>query len=185
MNKILYNNTLFILDWDDTLFPTKWFITNKMFFTITPEFIELDKILYKLFYKLFSLGTVIIVTNAYSSWLKASSVLFPNSSEFILKTKIISTRGKFKSQSLINIFNWKKIIFKEESKKYHNIISIGDAEFEYYALININNNKLLKSIRFIQNPSIKILIDELNTLLINIPNITKNPHKLDLLFIPN
>mgnify|MGYP003704592463 CR=1 FL=1 len=53
------NNTLFILDWDDTLFPTSWFIHNNinlhnsyMRNLYISYFIELDNVLYKLLKKL-------------------------------------------------------------------------------------------------------------------------------------
>ena len=67
------SETLIILDWDDTLFPTSWLYQNKIDLSdshIRNEyqtlFAELDNILYSLLIKLINLGKVVIVTNASS-----------------------------------------------------------------------------------------------------------------------
>jgi len=59
----------------------------------------------------------------------------------------------------------------EKNKHFNNIISIGDAEYEYYALINLFSNynnthnfKLLKSIKFIRYPNFVQLYKQINLL---------------------
>ena len=60
--------------------------------------------------------------------------------------------------------DWKKLTFKEvfnkliENNRLMNIISIGDAEFEYNALIELDKikpevKKLLKSVKLLKNPN--------------------------------
>ena len=51
-------NTLIILDWDDTMFPTSWVTSNKINVNNTNDienykltFVELDQILYQLLIK--------------------------------------------------------------------------------------------------------------------------------------
>ncbi len=69
--KITKKETLFILDWDDTLFPTNWIRQNGINLTVSSTrdqyiiyFQELDRVLSKFLKKVISLGKVIIVTNA-------------------------------------------------------------------------------------------------------------------------
>lgn len=63
---------------------------------------------------------------------------------------------------------FEKIVDKYFSQhKLQNIISVGDAEHEFNALINLYNEhsvvklRLLKTIRFIRDPSFDELIDQL------------------------
>lgn len=68
-----------------------------------------------------------------------------------------------------------------------NIISVGDAEYEYQALIALNNRKkeikkYLKSVRFVKNPTHDILIDQLEVLNDAIPDVWQKYNHLDLKF---
>jgi hypothetical protein len=91
---------------------------------------------------------------------------------------------------------WKKMAFREEIKHIsinthiNNIISIGDAEYEYFALINlydsnINNFKLLKSIKFIRYPDIVQIYKQIDLLYKCIIKICKETSSLDLELKPN
>ena len=60
----------------------------------------------------------------------------------------------------------------------YNIISIGDSEHEYDALINLhndNNKNILKTIKLIQQPTYEILYDELIILKKQIDKIILSP----------
>jgi hypothetical protein len=177
---ITKNETLIILDWDNTLFPTSWVIQNKIDIK-DPEvsnkyivyFYELDSVLHNLLSKLLDYGNVIIVTNALPSWVKISSSVLPKTNYLLNKIKVVSARKNYQSHSS-NMMDWKRLAFKDEvsremlNKKIMNIISIGDAEYEYKALIDLYNlshkPKLLKSIRFVDEPSHETLIDQLEVL---------------------
>ena len=70
-----------------------------------------------------------------------------------------------------------------------NIISIGDADYEYKALVSLfkwkllnNKNIKLKSVRFIKAPSQNIIIDQINVLLKAIKSIVLCEKHLDLKF---
>ena len=141
------NKTLIILDWDDTLFPTTWITTNQINLKNHIEvqkhqkyFNDVDLDLFILLRKLLQCGTVIIVTNALLNWIQISTAILPRTLAIIDKIKVISARGDYQSKSS-NPMDWKKMAFKrildESSKKVNNIISIGDAEYEYNALINL------------------------------------------------
>jgi hypothetical protein len=192
-NIINSNNTLIILDWDDTLFPTTWFIHNNINLNetymkklYTSYFYELDNIIYKLLKKIILLGDVTIITNALIEWINTSSSVLPKTKKIINnKIHIISARGNFQNK-YPNIMDWKKEAFKlAKSHKYINIISVGDAHYEYNALIGLYNKEshiLLKSIKFMNEPIQEVLIDQLNVLYNIIPKICNILHHLDLNF---
>lgn len=196
-NSISKRHTLIILDWDDTLFPTNWVLRNDINLMTSQSrnqyivhFQELDKVLAKLLYKLSSYGKVVIITNALPEWIKMSSVVLPNTSNIIKKLRVVSARAMYQQFSS-NMMSWKEMAFKSElinEFKHHNflnIISIGDAEYEYRALISLNKwkpstQKVLKSIRFMKDPSHDILIDQLEVLINAIPEIVVKQSHLDL-----
>ena len=112
------------------------------------------------------------------------------------KIKIISARDKFKKMYPDNTF-WKKLVFKELMSEYSktestneikNIISIGDADYELHALINLydefgENKKYYKSVKLINDPSYDTIIDQLEVLnktAIKMINLRKH---LDLKFV--
>lgn len=170
------NRTLIILDWDDTLFPTTWITTNEINLKNNMDtdkyrgyFSRIDQDLYNLLYKLLQCGIVTIVTNALINWIKLSTTILPKTSELLNRIKIISARGEYQSRSS-NPMDWKKFAFESViqgmTKKINNIISVGDADYEYNALISLfdpnpSTYKLLKSVKFIKYPTKEILIDQI------------------------
>jgi hypothetical protein len=201
MININNNTTLIILDWDDTLFPTTWInknnieIMNKKYTEIIYQrfFKNLDIALEKLFRLLIKCGKVLIITNALLNWIDISSKIIPLTNNLLQNTnsiKIVSARGEYSSNSS-DPMEWKRMAFKNELEKINknikinNIISIGDAEYEYNALIklysdDIDNFRLLKAIKFIKYPNINQLIDQVNVLYNAISRICKEPSHLDL-----
>ena len=192
--------TLIILDWDDTLFPTTWIHKNNINIFNNKEnlynnyFKTHDILLYKLFTNLIKCGTVIIITNALLNWIDISLSLLPKLTHLfkIINIKIKSARSDY-SHITKDPYIWKKLAFKnelkkiEENKYINNVISLGDAEYEYYALINlceygknIQNYKLLKSLKFIRYSSILEIYKQLDVANRCILNICKNKTHLDL-----
>lgn len=180
----MYNNckSIIIYDWDDTLFPTSWVtqhninlndpLTQKKYMKF---FSILDATISKLLIKSIQLGNVIIITNALPIWIKISSGVLPKTRKLFKYIKIISARKEYQEKSN-NMTDWKMMAFKNEFNqqiklsKYnnYNIISIGDADHEYKALVDLQNhtmnNKILKTIKLIKNPSIDQIYDELKVL---------------------
>lgn len=189
------NSTYIILDWDDTLFPTTWTTKNGLSFEqhnierYSSYFHNLDDILYKLLLKLNDFGKVVIITNALPVWIDISSKVLRKTRELLRKMDIISAKKLYRNK-FQNAVDWKKMAFREELKKYEhsvtNIISVGDAIYEYIALIKLYdssaNTKYLKSIKMIEKPNYEALIKQLYKLYENIPSIcTINKH-LDMKF---
>lgn len=198
------NSTLIILDWDDTLFPTSWVnknnieIINNSKLTYKKFFEKIDISLKKLLNKLTSLGDVLIITNALLNWIEISSKIIPHTYNYLKNNnniKIISARGEYSSYTN-NILDWKKMAFQNELtkitkyKRINNIISIGDADYEYRALINLyhdepDNYRLLKSVKFIRYPNNYQIFEQINIINNAIYNICINRNHLDLLIKKN
>ena len=179
--------TLIILDWDDTLFPTTWVTSNDINIknvtsinskTIIDFFSRIDIELEHLLQTLLNCGHVAIITNAMLNWINISSGILPRTSRLLNFNKknieIISARGSYQNKSN-DPMDWKKMAFAEiikrnKFRKLNNIISIGDAEYEYKALINLHekpnakNYKLLKSVRFVKYPSNHVLLDQIRVM---------------------
>ena len=197
---ITNKSTLIILDWDDTLFPTSWITKNNIEINTLKNndtveyFTEIDIALDKLFKTMLKCGDILIITNALINWISISTSILPRISKILKssKIKIVSARGEYQSKS-DNPMDWKKMAFEKElnnimkNKLINNIISIGDAEYEYYALINLyrdnpKNYKLLKSVKFIRYPNNYQLLDQINVLNSAIIDISMKTSHLDLKF---
>lgn len=192
--------TLIIIDWDDTLFPTSWVIKNNINTSDTKYFKKLDVAVHKLLSTLLESSKVIIVTNAMKKWITISGKTIPNSYALIKNSiNIISARDIYQSKHPNKNSMWKKLVFKrltgEHYRKYinnknkmQNILSIGDADHEYKALINLHDNclpRILKTIRLMSNPSYDAIIDQLLVLHKSLNKYVKNKKNMDLYFYPN
>ena len=222
-NKIYLTN-LFIIDWDDTLFPTSWINKNSIDFnrpnTYTEYklyFLELDKTISNLLESLNSVGDVWIVTNASIKWIKSCLMILNKTRDVVIKNsiRIVSARDSY-SQNNSSPTEWKILTFQDiiedilnkisknmKPNTYINIISIGDAMYEYIALINLDNflksfisrkelsgnksntanfNYLLKNIKFIEKPEFDLVIDQMHVLDKNKEMIINKLEFIDLKF---
>ena len=221
MDKVYLTN-IFIIDWDDTLFPTNWVTKNNIDINDSEScnkyklfFIELDNILSNVINSLNKLGNIFIVSNASLTWLKNCLAILPYTNKLVnaFGINVISARDNYFNNNLsINserssIMEWKITCFQDilinilnsiagkfNKKNYLNIISIGDANYEYVALMNLNNffeiNKLdinyfLKNIKFIEKPEFNILIEQLFTLRKNIQTIVDKLQFVDVNLVLN
>lgn len=223
---------LIIIDWDDTIFPTSWILKNNINI-ITKNYIndsnivkiiyKLDIVLYKLLELMISLGKVIIITNATTSWIKQCCSILLKSNEIIIKNiEIISANDNYSKKYPSKISLWKKKEFYYQVLKYlnnndhifmnninkntfgnlnkinnelyvktninkHSIISIGDSNYEYNALVNlydnINNIVNLKTVKFKQDISIENFIEQIIILRENMEFICEINNHADLIFL--
>lgn len=223
-NKIYLTN-IFIIDWDDTLFPTTWVNKNSIDMSksqIIQEykvyFLELDKTISGLLESLNQMGDIWIVTNANINWIKTCLISLEQTRKTIIsnKIRIVSARDSYSSNSS-SPTEWKILTFQDilediinkissriKPNTFVNIISIGDAMYEYVALINLDNfiksymlnNKLsdtklnnqfkylLKNIKFIEKPEFDFVIDQMNVLNKNKDSIVNKLEFIDLKFSP-
>ena len=200
--------TIYLVDWDDTMFPT--FYCNKNNINLKKSsnidnyklfFIELDKSILNIMEKLKSSGTIYIITNASIVWIKNCLEILPKTKKYIMNNniRIISARDMY-SKLNDSPLKWKIFTFQNvidivmnnnNKKNILNIISIGDATYEYYGLLNLDdylqkkhkhNNYLLKSVKFIDKPSFEQIIDQLDVLLKNIDSIGNKFNYVDIKF---
>ena len=218
-NKIYLTN-LFIIDWDDTLFPTTWINKNKIdlnksdsFSQYKLYFLELDKTISMLLDSLNKVGDIFIVTNANIGWIKSCLTILNLTKNTIINNeiRIVSARDSY-SQNSSSPTEWKILTFQDiiediinkinkniKPNTIINIISIGDAMYEYIALINLDNflkshientnnfggkkfNYLLKNIKFIEKPDFDFIIDQMQVLHKNSPDIINKLEFIDLKF---
>lgn len=218
-NKIYLTN-LFIIDWDDTLFPTTWFNKNNIDFNNSESyseyklyFLELDKTISMLLESLNKIGDIFIVTNANINWIKSCLVNLSLTRKTIINNniRIVSARDSY-SYNNTSPTEWKILTFQDiiediinkinkniKPNTIINIISIGDAMYEYIALINLDNfiksyigdknckdnrnfNYLLKNIKFIEKPDFDCIIDQMQVLQKNSHDIVNKLEFIDLKF---
>lgn len=194
LEKKLYFTNIIIVDWDDTLFPTYWLNSNdiklsneNVKITYKIYFQELDKTISNFLNSYSEVGTIYIVTNANMKWIKASLNSLPQTRKTIIENniRILSARDMYSDDTVTQ--KWKlrtfETIIKTDLKNVFNIknknivinvLSFGDAVYEYVALINLHNlleNKTdekenisyyLKNIKFKCQPDFDCLIEEMN-----------------------
>ena len=155
----IYLTNIFIIDWDDTLFPTSWVNKNKINLLNTDSinnyklyFLELDKTISLFLESLDKIGDIYIVTNASIKWIKNCLSILNLTKNLIInkKIRIVSARDSY-SQMNNSPTEWKILTFQDIIKDIlikinrnfkpntiFNIISLGDAVYEYMALINLD-----------------------------------------------
>lgn len=194
------SGTLIIADWDDTLYPTSWITENSIDLTNPKSrykymkyFECLDIYLSSLLNYMTTLGEVMIITNAMLEWIELSVSILPKTKKCLETIDVISARQKYGNQ--VVMADWKKLTFLDEvtkkmvanKHKYNNIISMGDAEFEHNALINLYDNKILphkylKSIKFIKSSDYNTLLEQIKMVKGTISQICRMQRQVDLTF---
>lgn len=213
----IYLTNLFIIDWDDTLFPTTWVNKNNIDFNnkdLLAEyklyFLELDKTISILLEELNKIGDIFIVTNANINWIKSCLINLNLTSKTIIHNniRIVSARDAY-SYNNNSPTEWKILTFQDiieniinkinnniKPNTILNIISIGDAMYEYIALLNLDNfiksymqeqpnpnlNYLLKNIKFVEKPDFDCIIDQMQVLNKNSIDIVNKLEFIDLKF---
>jgi hypothetical protein len=187
MNK---DNTIIIVDWDDSMFPTSWFTSISKDSKTSLDWIKilepLDVMLYSFFTQILEIGHVYIVTYAYPTWVNMCFSMLPRAQKLQSEIPVISGRSDHKRSFSIDGFTQKKYIFKSIAEHFigaRQIISIGDDQAEYNALVELDSKSAyLKAIKLTKNPSYFVLLDQLNTLNSCMKNIYNSRKHLDLLF---
>ena len=205
--KVIYNkkdlridseNTLIIIDWDDTLYPTTWTIENGIDLTdprsrskYMTYFENLDDQMSSTLSHILTLGKVVIITNAMLEWIELCVSVLPQTKKCLKYIDVISARQRYQNKT--KMVDWKKYTFLEEitkrskTQKYQNIMSLGDADFEHNALINLYKydatpHKYLKSIKFIKSTEYATLLEQLVMIRQNIAKLCKAPRHIDMKF---
>lgn len=187
----MFLKTLTIFDWDDTLFPTIQYINYN-----NVEFERLDYNIYFLFSLILNYSQIIIITDANKEWF-IKCIQYLNYTKQLInenQIKVLSTRDIIKEYETIynkdlllknrkiKIFKCILLLFPE----YNNIISIGDSEKEYEALINLykinkNESRYFKNIKLFKYPNSDLIIEEIKLLKNNYFDIYKIRENKDII----
>ena len=160
--KNLKNQTVFILDWDDTLMCT-YFISLKTHGLSEEEqniVSNLGKVVTKFLKECSKYGKVIIMTNSCEDWMRKTAENYLKiKPETFDNIQIISTRDKYLKKG-IDKKNWKDIEIKDLLKKYgdkiKNLICASDSDKDIDVFKNISNIKKdinISTIKFKKKPS--------------------------------
>ena len=172
------NNTIFIFDWDDTLFFTTHINpseNNTFFYESQTEKKFMNRIEFyvsEILNKALSKGEVFIITNSGDGWVNAcAKFYYPNLIPILNKINIISARDLYQKEYPNDPTTWKIKAFNDLKYKFDfkkcivsNIICIGDNNCEIIAAQKLGeefDNCLVKTIKFREKPNLKELIKQI------------------------
>lgn len=206
------DETLLIMDWDDTLFPTSWIEAQELSLSSdsvpTPaQKLQLQLMAEKVALTLSvakSYGTVTIVTNAEHGWIEISCQKFMPTLYPVLKdVKILSARSRYESRGVVQPSAWKLLAFDGEiglfmngydggtpasaSSVRLNVISVGDSLYEREALIRVTDrfsNSCAKAMKLVEKPSAEEFLKEHDILISCLGDIVEYEGNIDLSMIP-
>lgn len=159
--------SLIIFDWDDTLFCSSQLKDGVK----SSEISALDDKIYKILSLAFSLGQVSIITNAKQGWVENCCTRFLPKVETLLPSlALVSARSKYETLFPEDSSAWKKMAFlelRQSAGKTVNIMAMGDQDAEMEAvqhLGSVHKRAYLKTVKFLPQPSLRILLNELEIL---------------------
>lgn len=203
------NQTIIILDWDDTLCPSTTCMRTHGLSVLgaLPEgdlANELDVLALEAKALIETAAEVadkvVVVTNAEEGWVDLSCrAWLPSLQDTIAKCEVASARSTWEPRGVKSPAGWKARTFEDQIEQFYsrysnqswkNIISVGDAPHEREALARVvkwapaGNGKRCrsKSVKFVLRPSIDQLTRELQMLRESIKEIVWHDDDLDLHF---
>ena len=195
-----------VFDWDDTLCPSTalksmGFNIEMPYYGITKEITEMCDTVAPhtaaLILRAKEYGKVVIVTNATKDWVEMCvEQLMPSIRDVVLKVPIISAANLYGYTYYNKPMIWKNLTFKtalietafgssRNPSTKRTVLSIGDGEAEREALHNLRysfGNMVTKSLKFKEQPSPVVLIQQLQQTLEAIDMLMTHPGNLDLMW---
>ena len=182
------NNNIIILDWDDTLFSTSYFLLKNKKLTIEEQqlFFKLGECVSKFINLSKSFGKIFIITNSTKKWLYKTAYNYLKINENLLdEVNVISARENF-NEEIVPKHMWKSLIFKQLYKYFElsdSIVCISDSindinEGKKLKTIFKNNN--ISTIKFINKPSPIQNIKEINLIIENLSKIINSNYNMIL-----
>ena len=149
-------NTIFIFDWDDTLFFTTHLVPtkNNILFNETPKEKRMMKSIEyyvgEILNKALNKGTFLIITNSSEGWVESCThTYYPDLIPLLKKINIISARAQYEKIFPLNPLEWKIKAFNDLKERFNfencpstNIICIGDDNSEIIAAKKLSKKQL-------------------------------------------
>jgi len=177
------SKTVIFIDFDDTLFPTEWVQSSNINInnpneTLISLFSDLDTLITDMVIKMTFLGDVLIVTNGSSSWVNNCLKVLPTFKQVIDNGAVSVTSARDLFQDEHDKGQWKRLTFQLHFNEHisdhegrHHILSFGDSSAEHDAVLELKNynakenqERIIKSIKFIEQPSLNQLVVQLQTI---------------------
>jgi hypothetical protein len=192
------DETLFFVDWDDTLLPTTYLAANNLredcevipiwFAEQLSSYAEVVKTTLDAMRRR---GRVIIVTNAETGWIDMTcSKFLPSLVATLSEVESVSARSTFEPLGFQNPSQWKEQMFAEKinlffantSKSRQNVLSMGDASHEREAIHKVARTLgcMAKSLKFMERPDIAHLRQEHELIQTFLDQIVQHTQNLDL-----
>lgn len=184
---------IYILDLDDTLFPTTYYLEQNFM----EDYIgKLSRIIYRIVYEIISDNekTLYVVSNASKDWATIVLSFLNEKVSDIIRPRLICVPYEYidRDDKMLNNeltveltalkYNTFKKIIKEtfnteiNSNSPKQVISIGDSEIERTAIFHVMTDKefsniLFKNIKLQEKPTPNVLIEQLKAVKIALPDI--------------
>jgi len=202
MERFSTEETLFLVDWDDTILPTTY-LANHHLAAEDPEAIpacfaeELTsyaEVVAETFRQMRERGRVVIVTNAETGWIDMTCAKFLPALLGVLKeVEAVSARSMYEPLGYQSPAQWKENMFQEkitahftgarfQNKARWNVMSMGDASHEREAIHKVSRvtGCLAKSLKFMERPDVMHLRQEHELIQSYLHQIVHHPDALDL-----
>lgn len=192
-------DTILILDWDDTVLPTTWIqeqglrIDDPLAMPSAAQAGLLRAVALRAAETLRvakAHGTVVLVTNAERGWVELSCQEYmPSLLPSLEGVKILSARFAYEWRGVQRPSEWKYLAFHSEISEFcgadrkYNVISIGDSPHEREALIRVTDripNSSVKALKLTERPKIEQLLEEHELIIECLSDIVAHDGCLDL-----
>lgn len=193
------DNTLIILDWDDTVLPTSYLASlghrvdgpgpaGELAAELESYAVHVEGVLRILL----SLGLVVICTNAETGWVDLTCAKFlPRLVGLVGTIEQMSARSEFEPRGVWSPYEWKKHAFAWilSSKGRLNVLSLGDSCHERAAVIHAcqgldDARVCCKSLKFLDRPDLHGLVLQHQKALAALPQCLQHCGHLDLFMAP-
>jgi hypothetical protein len=190
--------TLFLVDWDDTLLPTTYLANQNLRedsevpIHFAEELASYSEVVAETIREMRERGRVVIVTNAETGWIDMTCVKFlPGLQSVLNEVEAVSARSMFEPLGFQSPSQWKEEMFAEKIAQHYgasqnrarwNVVSMGDASHEREAIHKVSRATgcLAKSLKFMERPDVVHLRQEHELIQSYLHQIVQHADPLDL-----
>jgi hypothetical protein len=200
LERFTKEETLFFVDWDDTILPTTYLAQHNLSAEdaeaipacFSEELASYAEIVRDTFQHMRERGRVVIVTNAETGWIDMTCAKFlPALMNTLKEVEAVSARSTFEPLGYQSPAMWKEQMFAEKIAQHFgssqntarwNVMSLGDASHEREAIHKVARMTgcMAKSLKFMERPDVMHLRQEHELIQSYLHQIVHHPDALDL-----